>query len=129
MVLLKDATHPLGDNWVPKKSKNQRPRADFVDRWGKLTASDLDELKASKAFYYILNAILYLLCPVCKIYKEATNDNFTADNVPRYKAKGGWISHFPHSFQLGSHGCNQCWAQKSAVRNNDTDGNGYIATS
>ena len=126
MVLLKDATHPIGDNWVPKKSKNQRPRVDFVNMWGKLTASDLDSIRGKEAFYYILNAILYLLCPVCKIFKEATTDNFTADHVSCYNAKGGWINHFPHSFKLGSFGCNQCWAQKIAVRQNDTDGNGYI---
>ena len=127
MVLLKDATHPIGDNSVPKKSKNQRPRADFVDKWGKLTARDLAKIHASKAFYYILNAILYLLCPVCKVFKEATTDNFSAAHVSRYKdGMVGWISHFPHSFELGSYGCNQCWAQKRAVRDNDTDGNGYI---
>ena len=127
MVLLKDATHPIGDNWVPQKSKNQCPRVDFVAKWGKLTARDLAKIQASKALYHILNAILYLLCPVCKVFKEATTDNFAAAHVSsRYKDKGGWISHFPHSFKLGSYGCNQCWAQKSAVRINDTDGDGYI---
>jgi hypothetical protein len=43
----------------------------------KLTTSDLDSIRGKEAFYYILNAILYLLCPVCnKIFKEATTDNF-----------------------------------------------------
>ena len=129
MVLLKDATHPIGDNWVHKKSKNQCPRVDFVAKWGKLTARDLAKIHASKAFYYILNAILYLLCPVCKVFKEATTDNFTASHVSRYKdGMVGWISHFPHSFTLGSYGCNQCFAQKRSVDNNDTDGDGYIRT-
>ena len=127
MVLLKDATHPIGDNWVPKKSKNQCPRVDFVAKWGKITTRDLAKIQASKAFYYILNAILYLLCPVCKVFKEATTDNFSAAHVSRYKdGMVGWISHFPHSFMLGTLGCNQCSAQKQAVRDNDTDGNGYI---
>ena len=126
MVLLKDATHPIGENGVPNKGKNQWPRDDFVDMWGKITTQDLAKIRASKAFYYILNAILYLLCPLCKIFKEATTDNFTTNNISFYKDKGGWISHFPHSFQLGSHGCNQCFAQKLAVRDNDTDGDGYI---
>ena len=126
MVLLKDATHPIGDNSVPKKSKNQRPQADFVDKWGKLTASDLDKLKASNAFYYILNAILYLLCPVCKVFKEATTNNFSSAHVSDYKGMDGWINHFPHSFKLGTFGCRQCWAQKRSVDNNNTDGDGYI---
>ena len=127
MVLLKDATHPIGDNSVPKKSKNQRPRVDFVARWGELTAGDLAKIQASNAFYYILNAILYMLCPVCKIFKEATTNNFTAAHVSRYKdGMVGWISHFPHSFHLVSHGCNQCRAQKQSVQQNDTDGDGYI---
>ena len=127
MVLLKDATHPIGDNWQSKKGKNQRPRDDFVAMWGKLTASDLDSIRGKEAFYYILNAILYLMCPLCKIFKEATTDNFTATHVSDYEdGMDGWISHFPHSFRLGSHGCNQCWAQKVAVRYNDTDGDGYI---
>ena len=126
MVLLKDATHPIGDNWQPNKGKNQRPRDDFVAMWGELTASDLEIIRGKEAFYYILNAILYLLCPLCKIFKEATTDNFTANNVSYYKDKGGWFSHFPHSFKLGSYGCQQCFARKTAVRDNDTDGNGYI---
>lgn len=126
MVLLKDATHPIGDNWQPKKGKNQCPRVDFVAKWGKLTARDLAKIQVSKALYHILNAILYLLCPVCKVFKEATTDNFTANDFSRYKDKGGWINHFPHSFKLGSFGCRQCFAQKSAVRQNDTDGDGYI---
>ena len=127
MVLLKDATHPIGDNWVPQKSKNQCPRVDFVAKWGKLTARDLAKIQASKALYHILNAILYLLCPVCKVFKEATTDNFTANDFSRYKdGMVGWISHFPHSFKLGSFGCRQCWAQKRSVDNNDTDGDGYI---
>ena len=126
MVLCKDATHPIGDNWVPRKGKNQWPRDDFVAMWGKLTARDLAKIQASKAVYYILNAILYLLCPLCKNFKEATTDNFTAANISYYKDNGGWISHFPHWFKLGTVGCRQCFAQKSAVRNNDTDSDGYI---
>ena len=126
MVLLKDRTHPIGDNRVPQKTKNQRPRADFVAKWGKLSRGDLVKLEASKAFFYILDAMLYLLCPLCKVFKEATTDNFTAANVSKYKGITGWFGHFPHSFALGTHGCNHCWAQKSAVRVNDTVGDGYI---
>ena len=128
MVLSKDATHPIGNNGVPKKGKNQWPRDDFVAKWGKIATRDLAKIQASKAFYYILNAILYLLCPLCKIFKQATTDNFTANHVSSYNNKGGWIDHFPHSFKLGSYGCNQCWARKLAIRDNDTDGEGYIRT-
>ena len=126
MVLLKEATHPIGDNRVPQKFKNQRPRADFVAKWATLSRGDLGKLEASAAFFYILDAILYLLCPVCKVFKEATTDNYAATNVSKYKGITGWFGHFPHSFYLGTHGCNQCWAQKSAVRVNDTVGDGYI---
>ena len=128
MVLLQDTKHPVGENAKPRKTKNQWPRADFVAKWRTIATRDLAKIQASKAVYYILNAILYLLCPVCKIFKEATTDNFTAAGVSRYKDKGGWINHFPHSFTLGSAGCRQCWAQKTAVRDNDTDGDGYIRT-
>jgi hypothetical protein len=129
MVLLKEATYPIGHNGVQKKkkkSKNQFPRANFVEKWGKLTACDLAKIHASKAVYYILDAILYLLCPVCKVFKEATTDNYTAAGFSFYKDKGGWFKKFPHVFQLGSYGCNQCYAQKSAVRASETDGDGYI---
>ena len=126
MVLLKEATHPIGDNRVPQKFKNQRPRADFVAKWATLSRGDLGKLEASAAFFYILDAILYLLCPVCKVFKEATTDNFSANNVSTYKGITGWFGNFPHSFKLGIHGCNQCFALKAAVRNNDTDGDGYI---
>jgi hypothetical protein len=97
-----------------------------VARWRTLSPSDIDELKKQGAVYYILNATLYLLCPVCKVFKEATTDNYDANNVSYWKGMVGWFCHFPHSFILGTHGCKQCFAQKSYVRDNDTDGNGYI---
>ena len=125
MVLAKDAMYPIGDNGQ-RKGKSQHPRADFVAMWAKLTAGDLAKLHASKGVYHILDAILYLLCPVCKVFKEATTDNFSANNVSKWNDNGGWINHTPHSFKLGTRGCHQCWAQKTTVRDNDTDGDGYI---
>lgn len=130
MVLLEGIhPHPIAEeNWVPNKSKNQRDREDFVAVWRGLTAVDIAKLcESKKRFYYIQNKFLYLLCPACEILKEATTDNFSASNVSYYNGMDGWFKHFPHSFNLGySYGCNRCWSQKLSVRNNDTDGDGYI---
>ena len=129
MVLLAEGEYPVAqENWVPQKSANKRKREDFVAFWRGLTASDIEKLNTSKKrFYYLQHDILYLLCSVCEILKEATTDNFSANHVSRYNGVDGWISHFPHLFKLGfGNGCNQCFAQKLSVRANDTDGDGHI---
>jgi hypothetical protein len=129
MVLLAEGEYAVAEeNWVAKKSANQRKREDFVAVWRGLTANDIEKLHASKKrFYYIQNGILHLLCSVCEILKEATTDNFTADQVSRYNGIYGWFIHFPHWFvNCSSRGCNRCYAQKASVRDSDTDGDGYI---
>jgi len=129
MVLLAEDEYPVAEeNCVGNNSANKRKREDFVAVWRGLTANDIEKLNASKRrFYYIQDQILYLLCPVCDILKEATTDSFSATDVSRYNGIDGWFSHFPHSFNLGAgHGCNRCFAQKMSVCNNDTDGDGHI---
>ena len=129
MVLLAEGEYAVAEeNQNPNKSVNKRKREDFVAVWRGLTASDIEKLNTLKRrFYYIQDEILYLLCPICEMLREATTDNFVASHVSRYNGIDGWFSHFPHWFENGaSRGCNRCFAQKLSVQNNDTDGDGYI---
>ena len=128
MVLNKKlGPYKIVPNHVPKKNPNLISREQFVAIWSAMTEAMLYKLEKAKHDYYFTNMILYLRCPVCERFKEATTDNFTAANASK---KGGilkWFDHFPHSFNVGAlHGCKSCFAEKSLIRDSDTDGDGYL---
>jgi len=134
-MTIQDALKP-GQTIGPNKEKRQKgansiSREQFVSRFQNFTDKDRNKMKKSKVVYFITFIahlfMVYLLCPICKVFKEATTDNFAANNAG--KKRGGiaaWFKRFPHSFNLGAHGCNDCFAKKSKVRKDDVVGVGYI---
>jgi hypothetical protein len=114
-------------NTIAKRSKNKRDCDEFTKKWSEISEGEMNMLKRAKHTYFIQNTILHLLCPLCVVFREATTDNFSANNVSRHGDMDGWFDHFPHSFYCGtSRGCNQCFAHKLRVRDNDAEGDGLI---
>jgi hypothetical protein len=113
-------------NRVPKPGVNQFPRDTFVAKYAALATDGPNLIKLanprdnSRTYYYSEEGMLYLLCTLCKTLREATTDNFSAANVNGDRDK--WFAKMPPSFQLGTNGCNACFAQQSSVRDSTGDG-------
>jgi hypothetical protein len=113
-------------NRVPHPGVNQFPRDTFVAKYAALATDGPNLIKLANpranggTFYYSEDLMLFLLCPLCKTLREATTDNFTANQVNRDLA--AWFAKMPPSFKLGGYGCNECWAQQSSVRDSTGDG-------
>jgi hypothetical protein len=80
--------------------------------------------RANSRVYHFDGRVLFLLCPLCDTFREATTDNFAANNVEGKPDE--WFAKMPHAFVLGKHGCNECWAQKIFVKM--SAGDNYLKT-
>jgi hypothetical protein len=113
-------------NRVPHAGVNQFPRDTFVAKYAALATDGPNLIKLAnprangRTFYYGEEGMLFLLCTLCKTLREATTDNFTANHVSGDRDK--WFAKMPPQFQLGTHGCNACQAQKLSVRKSTGDG-------
>lgn len=126
---------------IKKENKKRQAGKNFIERarfllfWVSLTQFVMYE-KSVHSYYFDekeKEKRMYMKCSKCGVYKEATTDNYTANQVSRADAGGieKWFgvdaSIKIHSWNNGnSRGCNECFAAKSLIRNNDTVGNGYI---
>jgi hypothetical protein len=114
-------------NRVPNPGVNQFSRDTFVAKYAALAddGPSLIELANPRAnartYFYSEALMLYLLCTLCKTLREATTDNFSANNVNGDRDK--WLANMPPSFHLGGHGCNACHARQMSVRESTGDGN------
>ena len=118
-------TAEIGASRERRAGGNQFPRAEFLEKFRNMDDATLVKLaNAKQRTYHFEQAvgILYLLCTCCGKFLEATTDNFTATNVWGDKKK--WFDSMPHTFQLGSNGCNACHARKAKER--DSDGDNYL---
>jgi hypothetical protein len=113
-------------NRVPKAAVNQFPRDTFVAKYAALATDGPNLIKLAnprtnaRTYYYSEDLMLFLLCPLCKTLREATTDNFTATHVMGDLDK--WFAKMPPPFQLGTRGCNACFAPQSSVRDSTGDG-------
>jgi hypothetical protein len=114
-------------NRVPNAGVNQFPRDTFAAKYAALATDGPNLIKLANpranggTFYYSEDLMLFLLCPLCDTYREATTDNFKANNVNGDRDK--WFAKMPPSFQLGTYGCNACFAQQCSVKQSTGDGN------
>jgi len=132
MVLLRElpAECKIAPPENPKENaKNVLPRETFLERFRNLNEADIRKIELRKQRQYYFDGktcILYMQCPVCQMYKEATTNNFYADDVTKNNGTlETWFERFPHSFRLGpTCGCHQCFARKALVRNSDVETGG-----
>jgi hypothetical protein len=116
---------PVSGSTIENKKrtkKNHKTRAEFVDKYADVPAAVI----RAAGFGVGADNLPMLTCVVCEIPKERTTDNFSAHDVTY---NGGtletWFAKpFPWMNNSASHGCDDCWAAKSLIRDRDIVGDG-----
>lgn len=113
------------ESYVPKKGKNQFSRHKFMEKFDGLVGDGptlialANALANARVYHYNEKLVLFLLCPLCDTFREATTDNFAASNVNGKTEE--WFAKMPHLFYMGKRGCNSCHAQQMSVKVSDGD--------